>query len=317
MLRATYATVLAVAILTGLAASARADSLTNSFKNRSTLAWSAPIDPIMAPGGVSHEHRGWSAKNVTSTSTGFTLQADIDQTSSENRFFLGGYWNPAFYMFDGVEVVPETATIYYQRVVGLRKADGTPINTVEVPPIDMRIVAGNAHATIPQKPSVAYWSCGVGPASAYPPGCGDSTTPDKGLAMRIIFPSCWDGQPRQPVELVDHVKPFTVVNGVKKCPAGYDKQIPRVLFNVHYHEETPRDCRAPGTSVCVNYSLSSGSPVTLHADWMQGHRDDDPAGQAGFDDVIRDCLNVPDGTEACNIVRTDPPGTWFDPTKVI
>lgn len=293
------------------AATAHADSLVNSFKQRCTPAAYGSFDPIVFPGinNVGHSHEFFCNTTINPSSTGFTLQSQFadTHTTSEDRFEGAAIWAPEIDQ-DGVRVPPRYATVYYSRVVNLHRSDGTVITSVVPPPTDFRMIAGNKDATSPQKSSIMFYSCSnsthQGPV---PPDC----SADGGLVAHVFFPSCWSGNAR--TGTTDDVLPYTVLNSVATCPAGHDTAITKVFANFHYPNITLPDCSL-GLSPCAMYSLGGGmlSVYGYHADYMNGWGLDDLTGQFDLDGLVARCNNDPDNSPACDIQRTTPPGDAFD-----
>jgi hypothetical protein len=116
--------------------------------------------------------------------------------------------------------------------------------------------AGDVHVTpFPQDlRMISYrssWHCGVGPAMARPGACGH-----RYLRASIEFPSCWDGTNLDSPDHTSHVT-FDRAGWCAGVP------VPKITLNVRYpiHDGS-------------GYTLSSGPPSTLHADfwntWQQG-----------------------------------------------
>jgi hypothetical protein len=142
----------------------------------------------------------------------------------------------------GQAVTPTTAIAYYRRLVR------TPLRPF---PAGLQIVAGNSHATAPQRLVVTYWDCGdlvnVAPSSSVP-DCADGT-----LSLHVNFPDCWDGKNL----LYDNQKNTAYsVNG--RCPKGYPVAMPALQLVFRYPVKTP------GGSV----ELASGGQYSGHADFI-------------------------------------------------
>jgi Domain of unknown function (DUF1996) len=331
--RALAAVVVSLAVL--FVAAGPAAGTPNTFKTKCSFLNSGQFDPIVHPGQfpAGHIHEFFGSTNITPSATGFSLQAAGSGTDScADRFDTAGYWAPELFA-DGQPVQATGIDAYYERILSLHVApndncpafiegcDGQAITSVVVPPIDMRLIAGNSAATGLQNISIIKWACSDNSTTGtLPPAC-----PSKPLTVHIVFPSCWDGQTDRLANNTDNVTYPKVNGGVSTCPSGFDVQIPRVALTVHYnlYPDQPA-CSTSRASNCVNYAISAfdeatqqlvlGPPFTMHADWLNGWQTDRSLGAANpasFDELIARCNNNPDGGTACGVVSTTPPGSAF------
>jgi len=107
------------------------------------------------------------------------------------------------------------------------------------------------------------WHCGVGPARPRPPSCGH-----RFLRAAIEFPSCWNGTD---LDSPDHMSHLTFDRG-SRCTGV---SVPKLTVDVRYpiHDGT-------------GYTLSSGPPKTLHADFWNTWQ------QTQLAAVVDACLNA-------------------------
>ena len=109
-----------------------------------------PDDPIVLPRqpGFSHDHTfvGNDSTNAFST----PAQLRTASTTCRRPGDKAAYWMPTLFV-GGEAATPTTAIAYYRRLVR------TPLRPF---PAGLQIVAGNSHATAPQRLNVTYWDCG-------------------------------------------------------------------------------------------------------------------------------------------------------------
>jgi len=199
-----------------------------------------PDDPIVLPRqpGFSHDHTfvGNDSTNAFST----PAQLRTAGTTCRRAGDKAAYWMPTLFA-GGQAVTPTTAIAYYRRLV---RAPLRPF------PAGLQIVAGNSHATAPQRLNVTYWDCGDlvnVPPSANIPNCVDGQ-----LSQHVSFPDCWDGKNL----LYDNQKNTAYsVNG--RCPKGYPVAMPALQLVYRY-------AKAPTGSI----ELASGGQYSGHADFI-------------------------------------------------
>lgn len=221
-------------------------------------------DPIVHPGhaGRSHLHAFYGNRRVHADSTYRSLLAS--RTSCALAADKGAYWAPAAYV-EGQLVIPLDADFYY-RVL-------TKPSAVRAFPRNLKIVAGDAHATSPQSKRIVDWDCENGGDSTdrdRPPDCGRGI-----VSARIKFPDCWDGRrldsanhKRHMAYSADGPGPWQV------CPRTHPVPVPKLLFKLEWpvHDGT-------------GLTLSSGSPVTMHGDFINSWR------QSRLVRMVTRCIN--------------------------
>src|SRR3990170_433031 len=123
-----------------------------NFISNCAFSHRAPDDPIVFPGepGRSHDHSFVGNRTTNAFTTLETLLGRA--TSCRNRpGDTAAYWAPT--LLSGADaVLPEGATIYYRR---------NTLQQVAAFPAGLRMVAGNAKATVPQDLRVTSWNCGA------------------------------------------------------------------------------------------------------------------------------------------------------------
>jgi hypothetical protein len=244
-----------VAAMLMLAAPAYAGS--GSFLAECGYDRSLPDDPIVFPRlpTMSHRHDFIGARNVNAFSTLISMKGN--GTTCHLAGDTAGYWTPALYR-NGVAIPPGGVSptgikarlrVYYATS---NLAKGT---LVEVPPPDLRVVAGNGHATSPAGNLVReiYWGCSdnsVSGKSLTPP----ASCPTGLLSVHIGFPNCWDG-------VLTHVNDTPhlryPVQGV--CQPPFTHALPRVTFRWEY----------PVGTTTGTITLASGPAYTMHGDFWQ------------------------------------------------
>jgi hypothetical protein len=224
-----------------------------------TLATRASNDPIVFPGqpGVSHSHDFFGNKTTDASSTPQSLLGQ--PTTCKLTTDTAAYWAPTLYV-NGVAVQPEKVVAYYRTKVG-------PVQ--QAMPAGLKVIAGNGHATAAQSLKVIYYDCDSGPDqhdSALPYACPGSV-----LDVHIKFPQCWDGVN---LDSADHKSHMAYpVNG--SCPATHPVSVPQLIMRISWM-----------TQAGTGFTLASGSPYTMHADFMNGWD------QAKLQQLTRDCMNA-------------------------
>jgi Domain of unknown function (DUF1996) len=218
----------------------------------------APDDPIVLPRqpGFSHDHSfvGNASTNAFST----PAQLRTADTTCRRAGDKAAYWMPTLFV-SGQAVMPTIAIAYYRRLVR------TPLRPF---PAGIQIVAGNSHATAPQRIYVTYWDCGetinVSP-SASAPNCVDGQ-----LSLHVNFPDCWDGKT---LVYANQKNTAYSVNG--RCPKGYPVAMPALQLVFRYPAKLPA-----GT-----VELASGGQYSGHADFINAWD------QKALATLVAGCLN--------------------------
>jgi hypothetical protein len=217
-----------------------------------------PDDPIVHPGGAGDSHMH-SFYGNTSTNANSNAASMLAAPSSCGRNMQtsdhSGYWIPSLYKKDAsgamtiVKNQDQNMFIYYQRP---GRASGPKIEPF---PVGFRMIAGNSAAMSPQPLRVTDWDCGGGgPEFASIPQCQANYSAS--LHAEIEFPNCWDGHSLDSVDHKSHMAYGNADSGV--CPADHPVSLPQVIFEIDY----PYNPGGPA------YSLSSGSPYSMHGDFF-------------------------------------------------
>lgn len=219
-------------------------------------------DPIVFPGqaGVSHNHTFVGNVSTDASSTLLTLSAAA--TTCRRDDDRAAYWVPTLFDGSGNAVEPVGATIYYRR---------RTLAPVQPFPAGLRMIAGNARATVAQSTRVTFWNCGVDagvePGSEIPACPAGRRT---GLRLHVTFPSCWDGRRLDSPDHQSHMAYAVAGN----CPSGHPIAVPAISVIVRYPV-------AGGEG----YRLASGGELTGHADFFNAWQ------QSTLTRLVDSCLN--------------------------
>jgi hypothetical protein len=225
----------------------------------------AEEDPIVFPGttGRSHDHTFSGNTEINPSSTAEEL---VDQrTNCKNSGDTASYWMPTL-LVDGEPLMPYQVRAYYR--AGTR--DTAALHTL---PFGLKMVAGDAMATSPQKPGIAGFQCrveGKGATvtkQALPPNCGPTAL----LEASVIFPNCWDGTN---LDSADHRSHMSYAKD-QTCDAAHPVQVPQLTLA----ERFPKGL----TSGTITLA-SMNSPLTLHADFLNAWK---PAAMAA---LMKHCI---------------------------
>jgi hypothetical protein len=264
--RAGCAVVLAVAIVVVGSGTALGSSTAGSaaplrgvnFISVCSFSHRSPDDPIVLPRqpGFSHDHTfvGNDSTNAFST----PAQLRTASTTCRRPGDKAAYWMPTLFV-GGQAVTPTIAIAYYRRLVR------TPLKPF---PAGIQIVAGNSHATAPQRLYVTYWDCGdqvnITP-TASPPDCVDGQ-----LSLHVNFPDCWDAKS---LLYANQKNTAYSVNG--RCPKGYPVAMPALQLVFRYPAKLPDG----------NIELASGGQYSGHADFINAWD------QKALATLVATCLN--------------------------
>ena len=227
-------------------------------------------DPIVFPNrpGASHSHDFAGNKTTDAFSTSKRLRTT--PTTCEDRSDHAAYWIPTL-LVNGDPRHPSDFRNYYVATV-------SNVAAIRPYPLSLRMLAGNSRAIHRQPTSVVNWGCGEGTGvetKSYIPDCRAISGE---LFLHIIFPSCWGGVHADSPNHRSHMAYPTDAN---HCPAGHSVPVPGLIERVEW-----KPAPAPTT-----ISLSSGSYVTIHGDFMNGWFNHDPLGH-GLADLINSCIKA-------------------------
>jgi hypothetical protein len=202
------------------------------------------VDPIVMPGhtGMSHMHQFFGNRATNENTTAASLRATPATTCSD-RADGSAYWVPTL-LSNGTAVTPTVVEVTYRKTVRGR---------VVAHPAGLKLIAGDSRATAAQPTSVVSWSCTGSRAAgtATPPAC----TGRQNLVATIRFPECWDGVNLDSANHKSHLS----YASAGTCPAG-TVALPQLELRVIY----------PRPAASATLTLSSGSTLTMHADFFNG-----------------------------------------------
>jgi hypothetical protein len=259
----------------------------------STYTQSLMDDPIVFPNkpGASHMHDFFCTKP-----NAFSTYSEISRGPTVCPNDTGSYWAPSLYR-NGVQVKPIQPSGWYVRQQIYYRGDNVSYKTLTSFPPDLRMLAGNSHATGPAQNSKLgkeiYW------------GCSDNSEPTKEIApincstgiisLHIGFPNCWDG-------VLTHVNDTShvVYPSSGTCPASNPIALPRLIMRIEY----------PVGTNSSGITLASGPAYTAHADFWNTWD------QPNLKYLVNSCLNqaINCGTNPSIPSSTSAPGPTPAPT---
>lgn len=278
----------------------------------------ARIDPLVNFGSVSeHAHTIHGSSGFSETATYADLMAG-DCTSCAVEEDKSAYWTPVLYFQDGstgeFEVVGMSGGLLSYYLLNT-DAKGTK---VEAFPPGFAMIAGDTNQrnfTYPV-PDVekSFWTgeyaqqaflrqAAIGfnclnyeiapegtlyrhfmPDKAYlDANCAD------GIRMEIMFPSCWNGDPKTPKDRKSHVAyPSQVMTG--ECPPEFPKRLPGLLFETIWRTEDYVGRNG-------QFVLSNGDPTGFgyHGDFIMGWD------EAILQKAVNECTNLSGKIEDCPV----------------
>jgi Domain of unknown function (DUF1996) len=233
----------------------------NNFFANCRFSHTSNDDPIVYPGepGRSHSHTFFGNKSTNADSTVASLRAA--ETTCRPPADKAAYWAPTLFQ-DGREVRPAKGQFYYV----LRSYD-----RMRAFPPGLRMIAGDAHATVPQSHRVAYWTCGgqggvrTARSSTAPARCpvvrvqfrsGRRVFRDRVqtfLELHVNFPDCWDGKRLDSPDHQSHMAHSRAF----VCPRSHPVKVPLIRLLIRYPITDGR-----------GVELASGGQLTGHADFI-------------------------------------------------
>jgi hypothetical protein len=224
-------------------------------------------DPIIYPRkpGRSHDHSfvGNDTTNASSTLSSL-LKGD---TTCDRTDDTAAYWTPTLIDPKGQPITPRIVPVYYRRKT---------VEDVKAFPPGLKIVAGNSKATTAQDVRNISWDCGPnGGVSRQTtiPKCPDAE--QRGVALHVRFPACWDGLNLDSPDHQSHMA-YPVS---KRCPSDHPVALPEIEINVRYP-----------TKGGSGFALASGGQFSGHADFFNAWT------QKTLEQLVNTCL---DGAGAC------------------
>ncbi len=226
--------------------------------------WShrAADDPIVHPGhpGAAHMHDFFGSETTDASSTAASLLGTAS-TCQTHTADTAAYWVPTLYDGDR-PVEPGRLFAYYRGSTATTQEAG-----VHPFPFGLVMVAGDMAATEPQPTEVVGWHCGASPLlSSAPVTC----TRDAPLALRVTFPSCWDGEHLDSADHRSHVS----YPESDRCPADHPVVLPELVMDVAYDF----------VGDPAGLHLASGGVLTGHADFINAWEPD------ALDALVTQCL---------------------------
>ena len=218
---------------------------------------SAHDDPIVHPGqaGAAHRHDFFGNTTTDAHSTGRSLRRGRGNCSI--RADRAAYWTPSLYR--GAEAIrPTRATAWY-----LKGGAGRGIRAF---PRRLRMIAGDAQATRPQRAQIVNWSCADESPAASAAQTAGGRIPScayGGVRLRVSFPSCWDGRRRDSPDHKSHMayRVWDRETASMRCPRSHPVAVPALILDVEYPLRDGDDV-----------TLASGHVNTVHADFFNGWR---------------------------------------------
>jgi Domain of unknown function (DUF1996) len=262
-------------------------------------------DPIVLPGqeGEAHLHYFYGASGIDSATTFESLYSSAESGCSGGTLNRSGYWIPALlapsYDYStGERLLDAPGDPAWEPVLakvgeGARdnraahevfyySAGVTDVQSIQVPPTGLKIVAGDRSATpddAAQDSSIVRWHClswgstdqAGGPWSDTIPDC---RAPDM-LRMDIFFPSCWNGKDLDSDDHQSHMAYPSGPVGNVTCPATHPVPIVRVsnhfAFPLFPDQLDPVTKASEGFRLASDdYTVTGNGGLSLHADWWNG-----------------------------------------------
>ena len=286
---------------------------TGAFRTHCLESHESQDDPLVFPGqpGAAHHHVFFGNTTVDAFTTPASLAKATETTCDGLALNKSAYWVPALFDANGDRIAFEDPLFYYK--TGYHVA----ASSIETLPEDLRMIAGNAAAAVPQGTRAIKFRCSEWTSDIdwFDPGdpldhvdiIPDCSFGDV-LEIRIVFPQCWDGvnltSPDHRSHMAYPSRADPPVAGTGTCPVTHPVALPEISYNFAVH--VTRDKGSP-----TSWRFSSDGPGTpggqsLHADWMNGW---DPEIMAT---IVRECLRP---AKEC-MVGLLGDGTRLDPVVV-
>ncbi|MGH8928578.1 MAG: DUF1996 domain-containing protein [Acidimicrobiia bacterium] len=251
------------------AAIAGAATGVGSFRVACIPSHDGVFDPIVFPGQLpaGHHHEFYGSTETGPSSVPGSLIGS--STTCSDSADSSGYWHPTVF-FDGVRTPATLASIYYTQ-----RTTKKPVADVQSWPAGLRVVAGDGHAQTPQSDFIVWWDCD-GVDMERQPTAPTCPTSSRGLEANVRFPDCWDGANLDSADHKSHMS-YSVNDGsgVFRCDAAHPVPLPYLHMIIRWDGQYPA-----GESV----TISSGSTLTFHADFMNGWN------QVRLESLIDQCI---------------------------
>jgi Domain of unknown function (DUF1996) len=230
-----------------------------------------------APNGHKHQFFCTDVKHDS-------LLAEMHQgeTNASRPEDTTGAWTMTVEKPDGTILKPQVIKLYYR----------TAVPNPQVPPENLKVIAGDRLATSPQDKDITWWDCKnlnsgeVTGKWSEPHQCeSDNAKP----RLRVTFPQCVatvKGDPnRMRVDSEDHKShmayPVETDNGIR-CPETHPIPIVRLGLQISYPAASER-----GGTDMSKVTYSSGGRHGSHADWWQTFR---MTGENGLKQLTERCF---------------------------
>lgn len=220
-------------------------------------------DPIVYPQnpGMGHLHMFMGNKSTSAFSTYGSLRRA--GTTCDVRADTSPYWVPALRK-NGHLIKPIRGDFYYRGQLKL--------SAIRAYPKNLKIIAGNGHATRPPSTDILAWSCqgSAGTGRRWIRDCGS-----RNIKVMIKFPECWDGRRTNSWNHKDHMSYARRVNGRRVCPRSHPVEVPELTTTIIYPIHNGKHVR-----------LSSGPYYTMHADFWNAWK------QRALSRIIHRCIHA-------------------------
>jgi hypothetical protein len=201
-------------------------------------------DPIVFPGepGRSHSHEFFGSTVVDALTT---LEDLLNgDTTCDPLGDRSSYWVPTLFDPEGQPIATEQETFYY-----LAHVDN-PLD-IQLYPLGLKVIAGNAMANGPEENGHYKWSC-LGSAISSTETIVECPEGSK-LELLLNFPDCWDGKN---LDSPDH-KSHMAYSAGGQCPDSHPVPVPALQYKLRYDTRGGPD-----------FYLDSGPGYTAHGDFF-------------------------------------------------
>jgi len=228
------------------------------------------VDPIVAPRRprASHLHIFFGNTTTGAWSTPETIRTTGGSTCTGGTANRSAYWAPAIIdTSTGDPVLSSSSWVdreHFLQVYYKSGYDGVQEHEIVNFPPGLRMIAGSAMSTGPQRDIVTY-SCVDGNREIHGATSFPDCSPGQLFVMSVKFPQCWDGRN---LDSPDHKSHMAYGLGWyhRGCPDTHPVPLPQITQNYRY--------RVPSGGM-DHWRLSSDvydgpAGYSGHADWMNG-----------------------------------------------
>ena len=257
-----------------------AGNVTNGdFRIRCDYSHMLNDDPIVKPNqpGASHLHTFFGNSGANASSTNETLMKTGTSTCDGGVMNRSAYWVPSVIdTRSATPIAPSGGNFYY------KTGDAT---NVKMPPIGLRMIAGDMKASSTQPDNKLVWWCGdkndnnVSGTLGYIPSCAVGNH----LMAIIRFPNFWDGKNLDTADHKSHVS--------YNHDSAHPVEIPDITYNIRY-DIRPGDDTTKWRLSSDMYSKSIQGGYSLHADYMFGWSADPKTGKNFAQIFTEACLKT-------------------------